>query len=446
MASTTTSTTTTTATETVAIHTFPETGRGLQAQLDIKEDAIILSAKWEAVWSVEAALNEPVLGDILNQNKLSVDDTLALFLLFVKLSPKCSRDQNDQRRVHVKSGIPESYTASCFFTDEDLEIAQGSSLYNLTIHSQSQIEDDFRVLLQRVFLRNPDVFPLGRFTLDEYKWALFTVWSRAMDFNVSAETSLRGVVPFLDMVNHSFDVKQCHAYDPTEKAVKILAGKSYKKGDEVFINYGPVSNTKLLRLYGFVVPGNPYNAFELVLSTSEHAPFFAEKAQVYASAGIPLDATFKLTLKDPLPTQVLQYLRIQRLTWTELNLAKSATGMSPFTARNEQEILETLIEAFESMLAGFSVKQDQLLAWVELGKWEKGSNAWMAAIVSLEEQQILSKSLAEANRLRSGIVCGHCGAADLTLKKCGKCNAIAYCDSVCQKANWGVHKVLCGAK
>ncbi|ORY50058.1 hypothetical protein BCR33DRAFT_781563 [Rhizoclosmatium globosum] len=106
--------------------------------------------------------------------------------------------------------------------------------------------------------------------------------------------------------------------------------------------------------------------------------------------------------------------------------------MTPFTARNEQEILETLIEAFESMLAGFSVKQDQLLAWVELGKWEKGSNAWMAAIVSLEEQQILSKSLAEANRLRSGI--------------CGKCNAIAYCDSVCQKANWGVHKVLCGAK
>ncbi|ORY50059.1 SET domain-containing protein [Rhizoclosmatium globosum] len=248
MASTTTTTTSTstTATETVAIHTFPETGRGLQAQLDIKEDAIILSAKWEAVWSVEAALNEPVLGDILKQNKLSVDDTLALFLLFVKLSPKCSRDQHDQRRVHVKSGIPESYTASCFFTDEDLEIAQGSSLYNLTIHSQSQSKTT------------------SEFTLDEYKWALFTVWSRAMDFNVSAETSLRGVVPFLDMVNHSFDVKQCHAYDPTEKAVKILAGKSYKKGDEVFINYGPVSNTKLLRLYGFVVPGNPYNAFELV--------------------------------------------------------------------------------------------------------------------------------------------------------------------------------------
>lgn len=38
-------------------------------------------------------------------------------------------------------------------------------------------------------------------------------------------------------------------------------------------------------------------------------------------------------------------------------------------------------------------------------------------------------------------VCANCGK--FTSKKCGKCGCAKYCDSVCQKANWSVHKPLC---
>ncbi|KAJ3023392.1 UNVERIFIED_CONTAM: hypothetical protein HDU68_008627 [Siphonaria sp. JEL0065] len=430
----------------VELHTFPETGRGLRAKQDLALDSIVLSAEWSTVWTVEAAHQEPVLGEILVANQLSVDDTLALYLLFVKLSPKCSKSHS--RKAHIKTGIPESYTASAFFEDDELQVAQGSTLYNLTTQSLNQIEDDFRSLLHRIVLRHPDVFPLGKFNLEEYKWALFTIWSRAMDFKVSEEKSLRGIVPFLDMVNHSFDVKQCHVYDPSSNTVKILAGKNYKEGEEVFINYGPVGNTKLLRLYGFVIPGNQFNAFDLVLSTSPLAPFFKEKSDILAAAQVPLDAAFQLTLQTPLPTPVLQYLRIQRLEWTELNLVtaiadKTKAGVTPFTARNEYEILTTLEESFDSILAGFPVKADQLEAWIELGKFKKYSNSWMSAIVSLEEQQILAKSLAEVRRLLAGLVCGQCGKGELGLKKCSRCNVTGYCGAVCQKQHWGVHKLGC---
>ncbi|KAJ3141465.1 hypothetical protein HK100_006475 [Physocladia obscura] len=401
----------------VAIHTFPLTGRGLQAKIDIQKNSEILSASWDSVWSVEAALNEPVLGDIIGQNKdtLSVDDTLALFLLFVKLSPKCKLSSDSPRKVHVKTGIPKDYTASAFWTEEDLKICKGSSLYNLTVASISQIEDDFRSLLQRIFIRYPDVFPLAKFTLNEYTWALFTIWSRAMDFSLSDTESLRGIVPFLDMVNHSFSVDQCHAYDKTSKSVKIFAGTHYKKGDEVFINYGKVGNTKLARLYGFVIPNNPFDSFELYLSTSPDAPYFDKKSEIFQECRIDAASSFFLTLTNPLPNTVLQYLRIQRLTWSEINVAelsKARAALDRISIRNEKECLVTLVEAFESMLEGFERKATSLEVALMQNHWQVGSEAYCAAHVALGEQLILSAALKKAKTMIALLECAQCGESD----------------------------------
>lgn len=35
---------------------------------------------------------------------------------------------------------------------------------------------------------------------------------------------------------------------------------------QVFINYGPIPNNRLLRIYGFVIPGNPNDSYDLVLA------------------------------------------------------------------------------------------------------------------------------------------------------------------------------------
>ncbi|KAJ3238722.1 hypothetical protein HDU81_007302 [Chytriomyces hyalinus] len=434
----------------VAVHVFPDTGRGLQAKKNIARNSVILSAPLAAVWTVDAAFNEEVLGDILrsNQANLSADDTLALYLLFVKKSPKCTSEAAAARKEHVRSGIPEEYTASVFFSDEALRICEGSSLHALTVQSMDQIEQDFRSLLQRIFLSHPQVFPINKITLDEYKWALFTVWSRAMDFQLSETKSLRGIVPFLDMANHSFSVPQCHAFDTSDNCIKIIAGRDYKAGDEVFINYGNVSNTKLARLYGFIIPDNPYNDYTLVLSTSPYAPFFSDKAQIYQAAGIALDSNFSLTRKEPLPVAVLQYLRIQRLEWSELNFAtaardKSKVGLNRITLRNEQEILSALVEAFEGILAGFAVKSDELKVQLELNAYKQYSDCWMAAHVSLGEQEILQAALSKAKFLLGLLACAECGKVEEDSKGCSRCNSVSYCNVACQKAHWPTHKLTC---
>ena len=69
--------------------------------------------------------------------------------------------------------------------------------------------------------------------LVKYKWALCTVWSRAMDFALPDGKSIRLMAPFADMLNHSFEVKQCHAYDLSSGSLSVLAGKDYEAGDQV---------------------------------------------------------------------------------------------------------------------------------------------------------------------------------------------------------------------
>ena len=39
--------------------------------------------------------------------------------------------------------------------------------------------------------------------------------------------------------------------------------------------------------------------------------------------------------------------------------------------------------------------------------------------------------------------CGACAAQPASLRVCGKCRVVRYCNADCQRAHWGKHRVLC---
>ncbi len=100
------------------------------------------------------------------------------------------------------------------------------------------------------------------------------------------------------------------------------------RGDyfQAFIYYGPVPNSRLLRLYGFVMPDNPNDSYDLVLTTHPTAPFFEQKHKLWVSAGLDSTSTISLTLTDPLPKNVLRYLRIQRLNESDLAIMSASAN------------------------------------------------------------------------------------------------------------------------
>ena len=113
---------------------------------------------------------------------------------------------------------------------------------------------------------------------------------------------------------------------------------------QVFINYGPLPNNRLLRLYGFVLSSNPNDSYDIVLSTHPTAPFWEQKQKLWISAGLDSTCTISLTLTDPLPKNVLRYLRIQRLDESDLSVMQVDATDGIINASNEVEVLQFLVD------------------------------------------------------------------------------------------------------
>ncbi|MCJ1449558.1 MAG: hypothetical protein MMC23_010078 [Stictis urceolatum] len=429
---------------------FSDTGRGVRTLRRFEEGEKIFTIPHGVLWTVKHAYADPVLGPALLSARppLSVDDTLATYVLFIR----SRKSGYDGPRSHV-AALPASYTSSIFFAEAELEICAGTSLYTTTKHLDRQIEMDYKELVVRLFERHQELFPRDKFTIDYVD-------------------SVRLLAPFADMLNHSSEVGQCHIYDPLSGNLSVTAGKNYEPGDQcaylelffqVFINYGPVPNNRLSRLYGFVVPGNPNDSYDLVLATHPMAPLFEQKHKLWISAGLDSTSTVSLTLTEPLPNSVLRYIRIQRLDESDLAVMvphHSDPAFEKISDSNEVEVLMFLVESISSLLDGFGTKLEELEEKLAEGFYTPAGNAWLAAHVSLGEQRVLrltrktSEDLLAAvesgngnkrDLLSTSTQCAKCKRVSAQLMRCGRCNEVMYCGRACQVAHYKEHKAICRA-
>ena len=225
---------------------------------------------------------------------------------------------------------------------------------------------------------------------------------------------------------------------------------------QVFIYYGSIPNNRLLRLYGFVVPDNPHDSYDLVLSTHPNAPLFEQKQNLWTLAGLNSVSTIPLSLADPLPKNVLRYLRIQRLDEPGIAVAlqqKEIVGKR-ISNDNEIEILQFLASSLHAHLESFGIPLEKLEEQLADGTYVPGSNTWAAAQVSLGEQRVLRLAKEAAEGLLMAMEsasssleqCANREKASDDLKLCSRCKIIKYCGRECQIAHFQQHKAACRAR
>lgn len=143
---------------------FPAIGRGIKTLQHFKEGERILTIPSSVIWTVEHAYADPLLGPALRsaRPRLSVEDTLAIYILFVR-----SRESGyNGQRSHL-AALPKSYSSSIFFTEDELEVCAGTSLYALTKQLGRCIQEDYKNLIGRLFILHRDLFPLSEFTIED---------------------------------------------------------------------------------------------------------------------------------------------------------------------------------------------------------------------------------------------------------------------------------------
>jgi hypothetical protein len=168
---------------------------------------------------------------------------------------------------------------------------------------------------------------------------------------------------------------------------------------------------------------------------------------LFESADLDANFSVPLSLTDPLPEDLLRYLRIQNLDYSEIFSEAAKNGARTIvSARNEGVSLNTLIEACEVLMDGFKFPLEMLEANIAANLYENNGNKWAAAQVSIGEQRIIKKTLQKARDLLDLIVCAQCGKADNNNRRCGGCRNVVYCGTDCQKNHYKDHKVSCNWK
>ena len=144
--------------------------------------------------------------------------------------------------------------------------------------------------------------------LDQFLWAFSVISSRhlTLNNNNSADDQHLLVMPLLDFLNHSPEPNVValpfHDKINNESFVLIQALRDIKKGEQLLMNYGPLSNSHLLYKYGFTQPDNhANNALSFNAPFHEFSALLEEEKKLKQTArarlGLPqLSTRFPLTL------------------------------------------------------------------------------------------------------------------------------------------------------
>lgn len=429
--------------------------RGVFIAEDVAPHTEVFSIPLASLLTVRALQHVPALQQLAffqRSDAAREDDQLAIALLYEK---HIAREASKWSK-HIAL-LPHSYHNVLYFEGEALARMRGSNLALIAKQMEQNVASDYTTLREQVLQPLFDVLrsqagsnTLSQmqldeaFSLEEYKWALSTIWSRFVSLRVSksegsqsgSETSsvlanqedeatellatnadsffgmtcVKAMVPVFDMLNHDPEAEMAHFFDRETQQFKLVSHQHWAAGAQMFINYGALSNHKLLALYGFVIDQNPFDALDLWVPMGETTTScFPEKAALLAENGFDHATTpFELTA-DELNELLLITVRIQEIECDSSEqlhvLATKALDGEVLSFDNEHATLTRLIYTLQKMLEDFEdgslESDDTLLRELEQEDDEDGETAKdleklherMAVVVRRSDKNILMENI-----------------------------------------------------
>lgn len=396
-----------------------EDERGVFVAEDIAPHTQVFSVPLESVLTVRSLRENAALRAVpfFQQRALErEDEQLALALLYEKFIARGA----SKWAKHIEL-LPRAYHNVLFFDERERALLEGSNLFFIAQQMEQKVESDYARLRESVLMELFENLPEGVsfdlfdefFSLDNYKWALSTIWSRFVSLRDVPDDehktqTLKAMVPVFDMLNHDPEAEMSHYYDAEARVFKLVSHQHWNAGSQLFINYGALSNHKLLTLYGFVLPDNAFDAIDVWMPMDDATTaLFDAKAALLLENGLDHESnSFELTA-DEVNELLLVAVRIQEIECASVDefaqLAQRALDGEVVSVENEQNTLTRLIYTLEKMLERFpgSIEDDDALlkAWEqqeaagELDDSYHARHERMAVAVRRSDKYILSENI-----------------------------------------------------
>ncbi|KAG0367809.1 SET domain-containing protein 4 [Gamsiella multidivaricata] len=232
---------------------FSNNGRGMMATKDIKAGEVIVQVPESNLVTMKTL--QSLYGARIARfgNKVNSHMIIALHIALLVQAPEKSGWLPYLRMLPKKfDTMPVRYPQELF----DL-LPQNAQAH--VKKQKAKIMADYKATLQ--FLQSNSDLLTQPLQYEEYEWAWLVVNTRCIYLDAKKQVAADNIAlaPMLDFLNHTHDAKTEGFFCTKTKSYKIRTLLPYKKGEQVFINYGPHDNCFILVEYGFVTPDNPFN-------------------------------------------------------------------------------------------------------------------------------------------------------------------------------------------
>lgn len=308
---------------------FSDTGRGMMTKSRLYPGDLLVSIPRPLLITVETVLSSEIGEQIRSQNvKFTSQQLLALFLLQEK-----NKGSNSLWHPYI-SVLPKTLETFGNFSPREMTLLPP----RLQIAVQSRM-----AIMKQAYLEVRNFLSGERIEYREFLWAWFCVNSRSVFYQSAGSEFVRedgnhlALAPYLDLLNHSVGAQVEAGYNQESGCYEIHTGDMYRKHSQVFISYGNHDNHHLLVEYGFTLPDNPNDVFQvdyddvLNAALSLGVDYMSKKQEILQQQGFHRKLVCSM---EGLSWNLLLVTRILAMNWTELKQWKSVLTGSAVSDRN----------------------------------------------------------------------------------------------------------------
>ncbi|XP_054830785.1 SET domain-containing protein 4 isoform X2 [Eublepharis macularius] len=241
---------------------FSETGRGLMATKALQAGELIIALPEKCLLTTDTVLNS-YLGEYIIKWRPPISPLTALCTFLIA-----------EKYIHKKSLwqpyldiLPETYTCPMYLEQEAVNLFPEP--LRRKAQEQRSLVKELYVAAKSFFFSLQPLFPddvESVFNYRAFQWAWCTINTRTVYMKHSQKECFSrdpdnyALAPYLDLLNHSPTVQVKAAFNEKTQCYEIRTLSHCAKNKEVFINYGPHDDQRLLLEYGFVAASNPHNS------------------------------------------------------------------------------------------------------------------------------------------------------------------------------------------
>lgn len=397
----------------LTVSSFPLTGRGLYSKRDLIQHDLIIELPYHRMISYSTLTNDIDFLSIFSTDSLESTESLVSFhaLLAFYLQYQKIKGETSEWSAYIKT-LPETFTMPYFCKKSELYFLPENILMSV-VEQNKTIKSSFESLV--ALLQKDEA---EKFFLDTFTWAYFVCNSRSVYINAILIEPLvdsqdlkkllndspnMALAPLLDLINHSNEAvtksQLTHTQGFIAKNVdqikngkvnlcyQLYTAKAIKKFDQIFINYGTFSNTKLILEYGFIITENQKDFLDISL---DEINTYVKAHPILQTLLIPkhkykfirdhdLDQHMFIDTNDGLSHNLQAVLSILLLPQNIYNLTNVAFG----DEINFEDVKDYAIEILKAKQLSFTVLSNELALQPDLSSSAKICLAYLKESIKL---------------------------------------------------------------